>query len=86
MAGKLNQFFTIVYTRDTTTSLPQLTETFEEATDPIMLTERMIKSKIAGFQKGAVQCSSNPNGITPKPLKMMGDSVLKPLIQYSRNL
>ncbi len=50
MAEELNQFFTSVSLQeDTTTSIPQLTEKFEQSTDPIVLTKG-IRAKEAGLR------------------------------------
>ncbi len=45
--------------------------------DLIIVIEWMIKTKIAGLQKDA---AAGPNSITPKLLKIKGDSILKPLV------
>jgi hypothetical protein len=78
MAEELNQFFTSVFTRDTSTSIPQLTKKFKQSTDPIVMTEGMIRDKIAGMRKDT---AAVPDGITLKLLKMMRDSILKPLVR-----
>jgi hypothetical protein len=73
----LNQFFTSVFQRDNTIPLPKLGENFEQATDPIILTEQMMKAKIAALRKDA---AASPDGLTPKLMKMIGDSILKTLV------
>ncbi len=78
MAEELNQFFTSVFTRDTSTSIPQLTKKFKQSTDPIVMTEGMIRDKIADMRKDT---AAVPDGITLKLLKMMRDSILKPLVR-----
>jgi hypothetical protein len=77
MADKFNKFFTSVFSRDSSKDIPPLPKECAQTDARLILTERTIKQKIAELRKDA---AAGPDGITPKLLKALGDSILKPLV------
>jgi hypothetical protein len=76
MAELLNSHFIAMFSREDLTSVPTPTAENAHEMPPITITRKEIKDVIKGMR---AEAAPGPDGITPRIIKDLGDSILTPL-------
>jgi hypothetical protein len=84
MANMLNRFFTSVFTHEDTINIPAIEKQCNRPMEEVTITKEKIRKKTAELRQDS---APGPDGITPKLLKNLGDSILGPLeMIYKKSL
>jgi len=77
IADELNRFFASVFSKEDMSNIPEPdVEMVGKRMNPICITQNQIKNKIQKLRKDA---APGPDGISPRLLQQLGDSILEPL-------